>query len=117
MKLTHEEPESSALVDYLDVASIEVATSVIAEVEVLRNLRKFQVSADDAMRGFYLVALDDDIRRTAIELSNAKLGSLDAIHVATAIAIADRDLEFVTYDDRQAHAARAAGLKVVQPGR
>jgi hypothetical protein len=26
-------------------------------------------------------------------------------------------LEFVTYDDRQADAARQAGLKVVQPGR
>ena len=43
--------------------------------------------------------------------------SLDAIHLATALAIGDDQLEFVTYDDRQADAARAAGLKVVQPGR
>lgn len=117
MKLAHEEPESSALIDYLDMTSIEVSTSVLAEVEVLRNLRKFQVSPDGAMLGFYLVALDDDIRRTAIELGHATLGWLDAIHVATAIAIADRDLEFVTYDARQADAARTAGLRVVQPGR
>ena len=117
MKLTHEERESSALMDYLDVTAIEVSTSVLAEVEVLRNLRKFQVSTDEAMAGFYLVAFDDDIRRTAIGLGQSTLRSLDAIHVATALAIADRDLEFVTYDDRQAAAARSAGLKVVQPGR
>lgn len=117
MKLTHEERESSALMDYLDVTAIEVSTSVLAEVEVLRNLRKFQVSTDEAMAGFYLVAFDDDIRRTAIGLGQSTLRSLDAIHVATALAIADRDLEFVTYDDRQAEAARSAGLKVVQPGR
>lgn len=117
MKLTHEETESSALVDYLEGPSIEVSTSILSEVEVLRNLQRFQVSADQAMLGLYLVALDDDIRRTAIELGNATLGSLDAIHVATALAIADRDLEFVTYDERQAKAARAAGLRVVQPGR
>ena len=108
---------SGALIDYLDDPSIEVSTSVLSEVEVLRNLQKFQVSAEQAMLGLYLVALDHDIRRTAIELGNTTLRSLDAIHVATAIAIADRDLEFVTYDERQAKAARAAGLKVVQPGR
>lgn len=43
--------------------------------------------------------------------------SLDAIHIATALAIGDRDVQFVTYDDRQAEAARQAGLTVVQPGR
>ena len=45
------------------------------------------------------------------------LRSLDAIHIATALAVGDRDLQFVTYDERQADAARQAGLKVVQPGR
>jgi uncharacterized protein len=117
MKLTHEERESHALIDYLDDEPIQVCTSVITEVEVLRNLRKFPVDADGAMRGFYLVALDDETRRLASELGTATLRSLDAIHVASALAIGDRDLQFVTYDDRQAEAARAAGLHVVQPGR
>jgi predicted nucleic acid-binding protein len=117
MKLSHEERESVALIDYLGDATMEVSTSVLAEVEVLRNLRKIPVSGDDAMLGVYLIALDDDVRRTAIEIGGTTLRSLDAIHVATALAIGDRDLEFVTYDERQAEAARAAGLKVVQPGR
>ena len=117
MKLSHEEAESMALIEYLDNGSVEVSTSVLAEVEVLRNLPKFEVATEDAMSGFYLLALDEDIRRTASRIGDGTLRSLDAIHVATALAVGDRDLEFVTYDDRQARAARAAGLTVVQPGR
>jgi hypothetical protein len=117
MKLSHEEAESMALIDYLDNGPVEVSTSVLAEVEVLRNLPRFEVATDDAMFGFYLLALDEDVRRTASRIGDGTLSSLDAIHVATALAVGDRDLEFVTYDDRQAKAARAAGLTVVQPGR
>jgi predicted nucleic acid-binding protein len=117
MKLSHEEAESMALIEYLDNGSVEVSTSVLAEVEVLRNLPKFEVATEDAMSGFYLLALDEDVRRTASRIGDGTLRSLDAIHVATALAVGDRDLEFVTYDDRQAKAARAAGLTVVQPGR
>jgi predicted nucleic acid-binding protein len=45
-----------------------------------------------------------------------QIRSLDAVHLATALSIGV-DLDFVTYDDRQAVAAREAGLRVVQPGR
>lgn len=69
------------------------------------------------MRGIYLLAVDVDIRREAQRLKPPHLRTLDAIHLATALSIGDPDLEFITYDDRQAEAARAAGLKVVQPGR
>jgi hypothetical protein len=37
--------------------------------------------------------------------------------VATASSLALEDLDFITYDDRQANAARARGLRVLQPGR
>jgi predicted nucleic acid-binding protein len=117
MKLSHEERESQALIDYLDDPSMEVSTSVLAEVEVIRNLRKWRVDHDEAVRGFYLIGLDEDVRRQAIDLGTETLKALDALHIATALAIGDRALEFVTYDDRQAEAARRAGLKVVQPGR
>ena len=106
-----------ALVDYLEAAAIEVSTSVIAEVEVTRNLRRHRLEDGDAITGFYLMAFDEDVRRKAAELGSATLRSLDAIHIATALAVGDRDLQFVTYDDRQAGAARQAGLRVVQPGR
>ncbi len=69
------------------------------------------------MNGFYLLAFDEEVGRQAIDVGRETLRSLDAIHIATALAVGDRDLQFVTYDERQADAARQAGLKVVQPGR
>ena len=117
VKLTRDEPESMALIDYLEEASLEASSSVLSEVEVLRNLRKLPLESDRALAGFYLLALDDEVRRSAISIGRESLRSLDAIHIATALAVGDRDLQFVTYDERQADAARQAGLKVVQPGR
>ena len=117
LKLSKEEPESLALVDYLENVSIQVSTSVLAEVEVVRNLRGHQLEDEHAITGFYLMAVDDDVRRKAIEVGRGALRSLDAIHIATALVVGDRELQFVTYDERQAVAAREAGLKVVQPGR
>ena len=116
-KLSHVEACSLALLGYLDDAEIEVSTSVVAEVEVARALRRVKVDPTDAVKGFYLLALDEDVRREAARIGAATLRALDAIHLATAVSIGDRSLEFVTYDDRQAAAAREAGLTVVQPGR
>jgi len=117
MKLTGAEAESAALIDYLRDTPVEVSTSVLAQVEVLRNLRKQPVESDEAMNGFYLLAFDEEVRRQAVIVGGETLRSLDAIHIATALAIGNRDLHFVTYDIRQAEAARQAGLKVIQPGR
>jgi len=40
---------------------------------------------------------------------------LDAIHVAATVDLAPLD-GFVTYDERQAAAARLAGLRTISPG-
>jgi predicted nucleic acid-binding protein len=117
VKLSHVEPYSDALIDYLDDGPVEASTSVIADVEVRRALRRVGAASDQAVRGFYLVALEEGIRTKAAVLGSPVVRSLDAIHLATALAIGDDQLEFVTYDGRQADAARALGLKVVQPGR
>ena len=120
LKLTRAEPESLALIDYLTGQNRRVATSVIAQVEVLRSLQRVRLARDDqdsAMRAIYLLNLDADVLRAATRLKPVTLRTLDAIHVATAATIGDIDLEFVTYDARMAAAAQQAGLKVVQPGR
>jgi predicted nucleic acid-binding protein len=115
VKLSHAEPHSTALVAYLD-SEVEASTSVIAEVEVMRALRRAGTAADQAVMGFYLLALDAEVREEAARLGSPQVRALDAIHLATALAIGDDDLEFITYDDRQAAAARELGLTVVQPG-
>lgn len=117
VKLSHAEPYSEALIDYLDGGEVQASTSIIAEVEVGRALRRAGASSNEAVAGFYLVALDEEIRAEAARLASPLVRALDAIHLATALAIADAQLEFVTYDDRQADAARECGLRVVQPGR
>jgi predicted nucleic acid-binding protein len=116
VKLSHAEPHSTALVEYLGSGDVEASTSVIAEVEVTRALRRAGAAADQAVMGFYLLALDAEVREEAARLGSPQVRTLDAIHLATALAIGDDDLEFITYDDRQAGAARELGLTVVQPG-
>ena len=68
------------------------------------------------MRGFFLLGLNAAICVAAGNLESPTLRSLDAIHLATALAI-DDEVEFITYDEHLATAAREHRLRVVQPGR
>lgn len=120
VKLGHLEPESLALVDYLADAPRSVATSVIADVEVRRSLERLRsLGADPSehVQGFFLIDLSRDIRNRAVTVVPSGLRSMDAIHLATALDLESPDLDFITYDDRLAAAARQHGLRVVQPGR
>lgn len=118
VKLGHLERESEALIDYLSDGNLSAATSVIADVEVRRSLERLRALGADPgehVQGFFLVDLNRDVRNRSVTLTPT-LRSMDAIHLATALEI-DSDLDFITYDDRLAAAAREAGLRVVQPGR
>lgn len=118
VKLVHAERESMALLQFLE-SPVEAFTSIVSEVEVRRALRRHGCEAgdvDEALGGFFVLAFHRDIRRRAVSLDPLTLRSLDAIHLATALSLGDPDLELATYDDRLAVAARAHGLRVVQPG-
>lgn len=118
IKLGVPEPESQALIDYLSAHQLWAVTSVVADVEVRRTLQRFKslgADTEEHVRGFFLIELGKDVRDRAVGLGS-KVRSLDAIHLATALAL-DDDVDFVSYDDRLAAAAREHGLRVVQPGR
>ena len=118
VKLERPEPESQALIDYLDEHQPNALTSVLADVEVRRTLERLRARGAEPgehLRGFFIIDMSRDVRDLAAKVA-PQLRSLDAVHLATALSIGV-DLDFVTYDDRQAAAARAAGLRVVQPGR
>lgn len=118
VKLGRPELESQALIDYLEKHQPSALTSILADVEVRRTLERLRARGaepGDHLPGFFLVDLSRDVRDLATKIAS-ELRFLDAVHVATALSIGV-DLDFVTYDDRQAVAARAAGLRVVQPGR
>jgi predicted nucleic acid-binding protein len=84
-------------------------------MEATYRLAPGLLRAEIFLEEFRIHPVEDDILRRAAALPYPHLGSLDAIHVATALAL--RPLAaFVTYDLRQAKAARMVGLPVRSPG-
>lgn len=115
-KLILDEPDSTAMRRWY-VGSERVLCSRIGIVETSRAVGRF--AHDPAhlqviLRSVEVFELDAGIARHAATISPPALRTLDAIHVATALAIGPVDA-FVTYDDRLTESARAAGLPVVRP--
>ena len=119
VKLLLREPESDALRSYL-LARPDPATSRISAVEVARAMARAEGSPqDEALAALWertlFVEVDASLADSAARLEPPALRSLDAIHLASALALADELEAFVTYDARQADVARAVGLEVVSP--
>jgi len=119
LKLVVEEPESWALADAL--AGDQLISSEICRVELARALLRLGLGqgADRLVRGVVerieLLRLDDQILDRASEVGPTDLRTLDAIHLASALAIG-RELDaVVTYDRRLAAAAEEAGFAVMSP--
>jgi predicted nucleic acid-binding protein len=94
-------------------------TCELAVVEVLRAVRR--VGGDDRVALAHLDSLEQLLMDRELMLAAATLGppavrTLDAIHLAAAIAAGDTLDGVVTYDTRMAKAARALGLVTVAPG-
>ena len=62
-----------------------------------------------------LIAIDDEILEVAARMEPGSLRSLDAIHLATALRVADELEAIVTYDRRMVEGAQALGLPVASP--
>ena len=78
---------------------------------------------DQVLRDVEVIDLDPAIAGVAAAIAGvaaaiapSAIRTLDAIHLATALALMPELDAFVTYDDRLADAARALGLPVVRPG-
>lgn len=121
VKLLWQEPESEALREWLIDRSDRLLSSDLLRTELLRTALRINPAHVPRVReildGLHLEPLSPVLTESAgTLLPGHPLDSLDALHVATALQSGD-DLEaFVTYDDRQADAARQVGLRVVTPG-
>ena len=62
-----------------------------------------------------VIEVSEPIRASAASLEPATVRSLDALHLATAVAIGDALDAVITYDARMANAARSLGLAVSAP--
>lgn len=114
-----DEPEHRDCVARMDTDDSWV-TSRVTMIETARALHR--AGMPEAIAEF-----DEDAGETAIiELDHVVAGlaravanetgvkTLDAIHIATAQQLPDPELEFLTYDERQARAAAAVGLRLAR---
>lgn len=119
MKLVFEEHETDALEAFLRDRPLRLSNS-LARVEVMRAVRTVGDKlvarhADDVLRAVELIAPDAGLLADAARLDPLTLRTLDAVHLATAVALMDDIDGMVVYDRRLAAAARDAGLEVFAP--
>ncbi len=120
VKLVLPEDETAALLAALREWPDRV-TSEIAQVEVVRAARRSSARAEvwrraqSVMVAVHLLRMEDSILEAASTLAPARLGTLDAIHLASALSL-EPLAGIIVYDSRLAQAARDSGLKVLAPG-
>lgn len=125
VKLVRAEPQTPALRLYLDGADLITCELALAEVPRAARRAASQVpelALDDLLEridqlfdALALVPLERELVLVAGSFAEPALRTLDAIHLAAAVSVHSADA-FVSYDERQAAAARLAGLRVVVPG-
>ncbi|MBJ7608103.1 MAG: type II toxin-antitoxin system VapC family toxin [Candidatus Dormibacteraeota bacterium] len=119
VKLLVEEEESAALRRALRRWPRRASSSLL-RVELVRTVRRadrapLMARVRRQLRAIHLVGLDDDTLDRAAALDPPSLRSLDAIHLATAMAIGADLGVFVTYDERLRQAADALALVTAAP--
>jgi predicted nucleic acid-binding protein len=119
VKLIVEEPETAALRGFLAAGEQRRVSSALLRTESLRAVRQLGAEAlaavREALRRIDLVGIDDRILDAAGTLEPRVLRTLDAIHVATAMAVGDDLDAIVTYDDRMLEAATMLGFQTATP--
>jgi len=125
VKLVRDEPESDSLRRFLSDAELVSCELVVTEIpRAIRraasqdphlSLDVLLERAGELIDAIGLAPLERTLLLAAGALSEPSLRALDAIHVVAAADLAPLDA-FVSYDERQAAAARLAGLRTVSPG-
>ncbi|TDD25599.1 PIN domain-containing protein [Kribbella turkmenica] len=124
LKFIKPEAESAALRSWRETlpADTELVTSDLARLEITRTLLRAGVDhqrvpyfTGQAVRGIYLVDLSTTVFARAMAYRTNRLGSLDAIHLASAEPFRADLTEFVTYDKELTSAAEELGFPVLAP--
>jgi predicted nucleic acid-binding protein len=115
--------EDSAGADDLLAGDSTLVTARHTLVEVRRNLARLLGGEDLAharaafladLGALSIIELDADTCQTAASIGEASgVRTLDALHLAAAQRVAEPGMRFLTFDVRQAQAARALGFEVV----
>jgi predicted nucleic acid-binding protein len=119
LKLVVAEPESAALQRFLTRWPGR-ASATLLRTEAIRALGRAGHGAHVGparrlLATLRLVRVDEPLLDRAAELDPRELRSLDAVHLAAALAIGPDLGAFLTYDERLAEGARWHGLAVQAP--
>ncbi len=117
VKLILPEPDSTPMHRWY-IEAERVITSRAGIVETERATRRRPHHADQLRlihRGVEVLEVNAEIGQVAAAVEPPTVRTLDAIHLASALALGQELDAFVTYDDRLADAARGLGLPVVRP--
>lgn len=120
VKLVVREDETAALTTWLATEGDAPKVSsdlVLVEVPraVMRSVPTALLSAHHLVARLQKVALTPELLTAAAALQPPLLRSLDAMHLASALAIRTDLTALVAYDDRLYDAALDAGLPVARP--
>jgi predicted nucleic acid-binding protein len=120
VKLVAAEEESAALIDWLNTRADEnLATNAIGHIELIRAAGRVGPNAVALARNVAstidTLVLTDAIVSAAATIPPAELGTLDAIHLATAYIHRKSLAAFCAYDRRLLVAAESQGLPTVSP--
>ena len=119
LKFVQREPQTEALREWRSSLDSDacLVTSQLAGVEVARTFRRAGIDRQrvpflvtNALKGVDQILLDDDVLTRAAAFEVWKLGTLDAIHLATAQPLAAELDGFLTYDGELTAAAKDIGL-------
>ncbi len=118
-KVVRAERESGALAEALTSMPLRYSSEILA-VELSGALYRLERPellrlADPLLAAIELIPFDARVRARACAGFDPPQRALDAVHLASALLIPEPGVVFVTYDDRQAIAAEAAGLRVLTP--
>lgn len=111
-----EQPDSDALLEWLDRTDADLVSSDLLETELRRVAVREGLDQADVTRvvdGIALAALDRAVFRGAGFLPMPYLRTLDALHLEAAMRLDATAI--LTYDHRLGEAARAVGLDVIAP--
>lgn len=103
-----------------DLGSYEkLVSSRLLQVELRRMARRENLldASAEMLSEVALISIDESVLAAAETISPSNVGTLDAIHLATAVRLAEAgELDaLMTYDKRLADGAREHGIEVLSP--
>lgn len=119
VKLVVAEEDSAALRTWALDPGVHLVASDLLRTEALRAARRHSPAALLQTRALLeavtLMTVTADVCERAAELDPMILRSLDALHLASALALGDDLQAVVTYDDRLTQACVAHGVPAIAP--